>query len=70
MSFNAMINQNEKPIVCPFTGFQHFDNLVSKYFLKEIGVKPFGGLLHGILHCNLNVHFLTIWNPNAPFCKF
>jgi hypothetical protein len=57
MSFNAMINQNEKLIFCPFTGFQHFDNLKCKYFLKEIGVKPFGGLLHGILHCKLECSF-------------
>ncbi len=36
MSFNDMINQNEKPIFNPSTRFQHFDNLECKYFLKEI----------------------------------
>jgi len=65
-----MINQNEKLIFSSFTKFQHFDNLECKYFLKGIRVKPFGGLLHGVLCCNLNVHFLTTWNLNAPFCKF
>jgi hypothetical protein len=70
VSFNDMINQNEKPIFSPFTRFQHFDNLECKYFLKGIGVKPFGGFICGVICCNLNAHFLTTWNPNAPFCKF
>jgi hypothetical protein len=36
MSFNDMINQNEKLIFSPSIRFQHFDNLECKYFLKEI----------------------------------